>query len=169
MQPEDNITLVGMPGVGKSTAGVLLAKALGYSFLDTDIVLQTREGRKLQDIIDQDGLEAFLFIEERTILSLSCHSHVIATGGSVVYRPRAMAHLKAGGVVCHLDLPPTLLAERLDNLNSRGIAMPPGTSIESLYDERRPLYRRYADHHVSCRGLTPQQTVHKIIALLKTA
>jgi shikimate kinase len=151
----ENIVLVGMPGVGKSTVGVLLAKRLRYSFIDTDIYIQTREGLKLQEIIDQKGLDSFRDIEEQAILSLSCSEHVIATGGSVVYSEKAMKHLNKNGRVCHMELDPQRLTVRLDNINSRGIVMAPGQSIETLYEERHPLYMKYADFTVDCADMTP--------------
>ena len=159
----ENIVLVGMPGVGKSTVGVLLAKRLRYSFIDTDIHIQTREGLKLQEIIDQRGPDSFCEIEEQAILSLSCSEHVIATGGSVVYSEKAMKHLIENGRVCHMDLDPQRLKVRLDNINSRGIVMAPGQSIETLYEERHPLYVKYADFTVDCADMTPNEVLKTML------
>lgn len=152
-----------MPGVGKSTVGVLLAEWLGYSFLDTDIYIQAREGRKLQEIIDREGLDGFCKIEEQAILVLSCEAHVISTGGSAVYSDRAMQHLKKNSTVCHLDMASQQLKERLDNFNTRGIVMVPGQSIETLYRERHPLYMKFADITVDCADMNPNEVIEKIL------
>ena len=124
-----------MPGVGKTTVGVLLAEQLGFAFMDTDIKIQTREKRRLQQIIDSDGLTAFRRVEESAILSITACAHVIATGGSVVYSERAVRHLKSGGTICHLDADPDCLLSRIDNMDSRGIAMPPGRLYFTLFDD----------------------------------
>ena len=162
-----NIVLIGMPGVGKSTVGVLLAKALSRSFLDTDVYIQAREGRRLQDILDAEGTVAFRAIEEGHMLSLRRRGHVIATGGSVVYSEAAMRHLKASGIAVYLDLPIGLLERRLTNLDSRGVVMERGQSLAALFRERLPLYARHADIVVSCKGLTHEQTVARITAALE--
>jgi len=164
--PETNVVLIGMPGVGKSTVGVLLAKALSREFLDTDVCLQGCEKRRLKDIIDTDGLPAFLALEERHVLALDCRRHVIATGGSVVYGERAMQHLKHNGIVVHLDLPIDAIKTRVRNLATRGVVMAAGQSLESLYAERLPLYRRYADVTVDCRGLTHEGVVEAVARAL---
>jgi len=161
-----NIVLIGMPGVGKSTAGVLLAKRLGFAFIDADILIQLREKRSLQAIIQAHGPEEFCRIEESYILSLAVDSHIIAPGGSVVYRPKAMAHLKATGVVIHLDIAVERLKRRLGDVDARGVVIRPGQSIESLYAERRPLYLHYADATVDTDGLTPDQVVGRVAAAL---
>jgi shikimate kinase len=155
-----------MPGVGKSTVGVLLAKRLRYSFIDTDILIQTRVGLKLQEIIDQKGLDRFREIEEQAILSLSCSEHVIATGGSVVYSEKAMKHLNRNGRVCHMELDPQRLKVRLDNINSRGIVMAPGQSIETLYEERHPLYMKHADFTVDCGDMPPNEVLKTMVKSL---
>ena len=161
-----NIVLIGMPGVGKSTVGVLLAKRLGFAFIDTDIYIQVREGRSLQAIIQAHKPEEFCRIEEDHILSLAIDSHVIAPGGSVVYRPRAMAHLKANGVAIHLDLAVERLKRRLEDVDARGVVIGPGQTVESLYAERRPLYLHYADATVDTGGLTPDQVVGRVLAAI---
>jgi shikimate kinase len=166
MDRETNVVLIGMPGVGKSTVGVLLAKVMAREFIDTDVCLQGCTQRRLQEIIDTQGLAAFRAIEERHILTLECRHHVIATGGSVVYSAPAMDHLKAGGVVVFLDLPVTVLAGRLRNLGTRGVVMEAGQSLESLYAERLPLYRRYADVTLDCRGLTHEGVVDAVVRAL---
>lgn len=158
-----NVVLIGMPGVGKSTVGVLLAKALSREFLDTDVMIQAREGRRLQEMIDTEGLAAFLAIEARHILALECRAHVIATGGSVVYSEAAMRRLKGSGVVVHMTLPLDLLLARLTNLDSRGVVIARGQTISGLYEERRPLYERYADVTVDGAGLTHERNVARIM------
>jgi shikimate kinase len=162
MKKNDSITLIGMPGVGKSTVGVLLAKRLGFSFMDTDIYIQAHEGRRLQEIIAQIGLSSFCDLEEKYMLSISGHGNVIATGGSVVYRDRAMQHLKSMSIVAHLDLDAKNLEKRLENMDARGVVRKPGQSLEGLYNERHPLYLRYADFTVDCLGLTAEQVMEKL-------
>ena len=140
-----NVVLIGMPGCGKSTVGVLLAKALGLSFVDTDTVLQKREKRKLQPMIDEIGVDAFLLREEEAVCSLQVDHAVIATGGSVVYGQRAMAHLHEDGVVVYIRLPFEVIEQRLSNLATRGVTLRPGQTLRDLYDERVPLYECEAD------------------------
>lgn len=152
-----------MPGVGKSTDGVLLAKRLGFSFIDTDIYIQVREGRSLQKLIRAYGSDEFCRIEEAHILTLAVESHVIAPGGSVVYRPNAMGHLKSNGIAIYLDIAVEHLKRRLDDVDARGVVIGPGQTIESLYAERRPLYLKYADATVATDGLTPDQVVGRVL------
>jgi len=166
LPPGQNVVLIGMPGVGKSTVGVLLAKAMSRSFVDTDVEIQAREGRRLQEIIDADGLAAFRAVEERDICALDCRGHVIATGGSVVYSAKAMAHLKRNGIVVLLELALPLLERRLTNLGSRGVVMAQGQTLASLFAERRALYERYAEVRIDCAGLTHEQTVARVLAAL---
>ena len=127
------VTLIGMPGSGKSTVGVLLAKALGYDFLDTDLLLQRREGMYLQDILERRGIEAFLDAEEAAVRSLTCQNTVIAPGGSVVCRRGAMEHLRALGPVLYLRVPLPELERRVNNITTRGIAMAPGQTLGDVY------------------------------------
>jgi shikimate kinase len=162
-----NVVLIGMPGVGKSTVGVLLAKRLGFAFIDTDIYIQVREGRSLQAIIQAHGAEEFCRIEEDHILSLAVDSHVIAPGGSVVYRPKAMAHLKAEGVAVHLDIAAAKLKRRLEDVDARGVVIAPGQTVESLYLERLPLYLAYADATVRTDDRTPDQIVGRVLDVLE--
>ena len=164
--PEQNVVLIGMPGVGKSTVGVLLAKALSRQFVDTDLVIQAGECRRLQDIIDMDGIATFRALEERYVLMLSCRGDVIATGGSVVYSAAAMEALESRGVVVHLDLPLDILEERIANLDMRGVVRATGQSLADLYEERVPLYRRYADVTVACAGLDHEGVTAAIQARL---
>ena len=161
-----NIILIGMPGVGKSTVGVLLAKRLGMSFVDTDVMIQVREGRSLQVIIQAHGAAEFCRIEENHILSLELAAHVIAPGGSVVYSPRAMAHLKAQGIAVHLDIAVERLKRRLDDVDARGVVIAPGQTLEGLFAERRPLYLRYADATIATDDLLPDQVVGSILKTL---
>src|SRR5205814_10625566 len=141
----DNIILIGMPGAGKSTLGVLLAKATGRGFIDTDVQLQARHGARLQSILDQSGVSVFRELECATICELDCRHTVIATGGSAVYSPVAMQHLRAGATIVHLHLPLLLLAERLADFDQRGVVRAAGQSLASVYEERLPLYQQYAD------------------------
>lgn len=141
----NNIALVGMPGAGKSTVGVILAKTLGMDFADTDLDIQRAQGRLLQDIIEQDGIEHFLRVEEQTVLEGSWHHAVIATGGSVVYSRKAMAHLKKQAVVIYLKAELETLQRRIGNMATRGIAMSRHQTLNDIYEERTPLYEQYAD------------------------
>lgn len=163
---DKNIVLIGMPGVGKSTVGVLLAKALGRYFLDTDVFIQAVEQRSLQEIIDADGLDAFCRIEEQHVTCIDLTHAVIATGGSVVYSDAAMAHLSAHGVIVHLDLPVERIEERLANLNTRGVVIEPGQTVRSLYDQRQPYYRRYAQIALDCTAKNHDQIVTELVETL---
>ena len=159
-----NVTLIGMPGSGKSTVGVLLAKALGFGFLDTDLVIQQREGALLQAILDEKGVPYFLDAEERAVCSVDCDRHVIAPGGSVVCREGAMAHLAAMGPVIYLRVPLEELKSRIHNLDSRGIALEPGQTLEDILTIRAPLYEKYADAMVDAvPGQTTAQTVSLVL------
>ena len=164
----DNLVLIGMPGSGKSTLGVLLAKALGYNFLDTDLVIQHQEGALLQEILDQHGVPYFLAAEERAIRSVRCARHVIAPGGSAVCIPGAMEHLKELGRVVYLRVPLEELWERIRNLSTRGIAMERGETLEDVLARRAPLYEAYADLTVDCpAGQTLEQTLGRTLELLR--
>lgn len=158
-----NIVLIGMPGCGKSTVGVLLAKAMGFRFIDTDIVIQERTGQLLQQMIDNSGLDAFCIEEERAIMSVEKSSGcVIATGGSAVYSRSAMLHLKQNGFVYYLSLPVEQVEKRLYNIKTRGIAMRPGDSISDVFRKRRRLYEEYADITVDCQGKSMEEIVGEI-------
>ena len=163
----DNMILIGMPGVGKSTLGVLLAKALGYRFLDTDLVLQAQEGRLLREIIAAEGIDGFLALEGRVCGSLQADRSVIATGGSVVYSPEAMAHLRSMGTVVYLKLGYNALARRLGSLKKRGVILRPGQTLKTLYQERTPLYAQYAHLTVDCGGQDVEQSVALILQRLR--
>ena len=140
-----NIILIGMPSSGKSTLGVMLAKLLGYDFLDTDLLLQKEAGMPLQRILDTEGNERFAQREERVLLSLASHNTVIATGGSVVYSDAGMRHLRTLGRIVYLSVPLSLVEERLYNLSTRGVLMPKGKTLPALFAERASLYEKYAD------------------------
>lgn len=157
-----NIILIGMPGAGKSTVGVVLAKKLGYAFVDADLVIQSREGKLLHEIIAERGVEGFWRVEESVGESMEAKRTVIATGGSAVYGPKAMAHYKQIGTVVYLALPLSEIRERLGDLNERGVTLREGQDLTGLYEERVPLYEKYADYTVDCEGLSIREIVKKI-------
>lgn len=154
-----------MPGAGKSTVGVVLAKKLGYSFVDVDLVIQSWEGKLLHEIIAERGVEGFWMLEETVGESIEEQRTVIATGGSAVYGENAMAHYKQIGTVVYLSLPLTEIRERLGDLTERGVTLKEGQDLDSLYAERQPLYERYADVTVECEGLSIREIVKKIASL----
>ena len=158
-----NIVLTGMPGAGKSAMGVILAKTLGMDFTDTDIAIQEQEGRFLQEIIDTEGPESFLKIEEKTILSLDGRNAVIATGGSVVFSRRAMEHLKRDGVVVYLKVSFEEMEKRLSNITTRGIVLHAGQSLRDMYNQRIPLYEKYADITIGCSSDDFENVVAKAV------
>jgi len=160
----DNLILIGMPAVGKSTVGVLLAKCMGFAFADTDLLIQTGEQARLEQIISKIGLEPFCDLEARYILSLAVRRTVIATGGSVIYRRPAMEHLQALGKVIFLDIALASLIERLSSPDARGVVQFPGQTIDMLYSQRRPLYQQYAHATIDCTHCTPEQVVGKILS-----
>lgn len=155
----DNIILIGMPGCGKSTVGVVLAKVLGYHFIDADLLIQERENRLLSEIIEEEGPEAFNRIENEVNASIRAERTVIATGGSVVYGNEAMMHLREIGAVVYLRLPLDELRIRLGDLAERGISMKVGQTLADLYRERTPLYEKYAHMILDVEGLTIRETV----------
>ena len=161
-----NIILIGMPSAGKSTVGVILAKTLGMNFIDTDITIQERTGRLLQEIIDTDGPDVFKTIEEETILSLHSHHTVIATGGSAVFSKRAMEHLTRDGVVVYLKISFDEMEKRLRNITTRGIVLSRGETLYEMYNERVPLYEKYAGITIDCEREDFEMIVKKIIAVL---
>jgi len=163
-----SIILIGMPGSGKSTLGVLLAKKNGLDFLDTDLVIQVKEGISLQELLDQRGYLALREIEEQVLLATDCHHSVIATGGSAVYSAKGMAHLKSCGPVIYLAVPIDVLKKRIDDYETRGIACQPGQSFESLFEERQKLYQEYADIIISVdKQMSPSEVVVKIQKAIK--
>ena len=162
MHDNRNIVLIGMPWSGKSTVGVLLAKELSRPFVDTDVVIQAGEGRRLQAIIDSRGVEALRAVEERYVLAMDLRGHVVATGGSLVYSAPAMPHLKEHGCCVYLRLPLDALEARATRVDTRGLVRAPGQSLHDLYEERAPLYERYADVAVDCAECTHEQVVGKV-------
>lgn len=162
-----NIILIGMPGSGKSTVGIILAKLTSRDFLDTDIVIQTTTGRTLQQIVDGDGHMALRRIEEDVLLSISPKNQVISTGGSAPYSHAAMAHLQKDGIVVFLHADLKTLRHRIDNFDSRGLAKKPDQSFEDLFEERLDLYNKYGDITVESGGLTQEQVCDSIISRLE--
>ena len=163
-----NVVLIGMPGSGKSTVGVLLAKALGYDFLDVDLVIQKREHALLQEILDRRGLDAFLQAEEDAVCSTACQNTVVAPGGSAVCREKAAEHLKSLGPVVYLKVPLEELSGRIQNLSTRGIAMQPGQTLADVMAYRAPLYDKYADLVIDCGGgQTLAQTARLVLERLR--
>lgn len=158
-----NIILIGMPGAGKSTIGVILAKALLYAFTDTDLVIQSRYKMSLCEIIEKEGTDAFLKIENDIIAGCEFPDCVVATGGSAVYGKEAMENLRKNGTVVYLKLPVSELQKRLFNIHTRGVAMNKGETIADLYEKRKALYEKYADITVDCFGLTAEECVEEII------
>lgn len=163
----NNLVLIGMPGVGKSTIGVVLAKVLGYQFIDSDIVIQEREKRLLRDIITQEGVDGFIEIENQVNASLKADKSIIATGGSVVYGKEAMAHLKSIGTVCYLKLSYQQLEKRLSDIKGRGVVLKEGQTLKDLYEERTTLYERYADIVIDEENLTVEMTISKIVEAIQ--
>ncbi len=157
-----NYILIGMPGSGKSTIGVLLAKELGLDFIDTDIVLQRKTGRNLCDIINSEGIDTFLKIENEVLKSISTEDAVISTGGSAIYCYEGMENLKKYGTVIYLKVELDELKKRLNNIKTRGIAMEKGTTIDDLFCERTPLYEKWADITVLCDGETAEENLRKV-------
>ena len=155
----DNIVLIGMPGCGKSTIGVVLAKVMGYHFIDADLLIQERENRLLSEIIEENGPEDFNRIENEVNSAIVADRAVIATGGSVIYGKEAMAHFREIGVIVYLRLPLDELRNRLDDLAERGISMKEGQTLKDLYDERTPLYEKYAELIIDVEGLSIRESV----------
>ena len=151
--------------MGKSTIGVVLAKVLGYQFVDADLLIQREEGKLLHEIIEEAGTEGFIAVENRVNSKISASHSIIATGGSVVYGTEAMTHLKEIGTVIYLKLPYEELAARLSDIRGRGVVLREGQTLRDLYEERAPLYEKYADLTVEERGLNVEQTIDKILEL----
>lgn len=164
---KNNIVLIGMPGVGKSTVGVILAKVLGYQFLDADLVIQEQEGKLLHEIIEEKGTDGFIRVENRVNASLDTDKTIIATGGSVVYGTEAMEHLKEIGQVVYLEVPFEELEKRLADIKGRGVVLRVGQTLKDLYLERTPLYEKYADVTVNEEGLGVEETVDTLVQKLK--
>lgn len=163
----NNITLIGMPGVGKSTIGVVLAKVLGYQFLDSDLLIQKQEKRRLSEIIEEEGYRGFQKVENRVNAAIDVENTIIATGGSVVYCEEAMEHLKSIGTVVYLKLSLQALSKRLGNLKGRGVLLRDGQTLADLYDERTPLYEKYADIVVDEEGKDLEASLESLLEILR--
>lgn len=163
----NNIVLIGMPGAGKSTIGVILAKVLGFQFIDIDLMIQENEKRLLKDIISEEGLEGFIQIENQVNASLITNHSVIATGGSVIYGKEAMDHLRQIGTVVYLKLTYQTIAKRLRNIRQRGVVLKDGQDLAGLYEERCPLYEKYADIIVECENTDIESTMELILEKIK--
>ena len=164
-----NLVLIGMPASGKSTVGVILAKLMGMDFIDTDLLIQKQAGRRLSEIIEEQGLQGFLDLESRVCGAVAAENSVIATGGSVVYGDAAMTHLRSIGRVIYLDVSYENLMKRLHNVRQRGVVLREGQTVESLYAERAPLYQKYADLTVREADGGIEDTVAGILKLLDAA
>lgn len=160
---KDNIVLIGMPSSGKSTVGVVLAKALGYRFIDSDLVIQEQTGLLLSEIIEGQGLDEFNRVENQVNAGLTCHRSVIATGGSVVYGQEAMEHLRSIGTIVYIELDYETLCDRIGDLTQRGVSIRIGQSFRDLYEERRPLYEKYADITIHAEHLS----IRELVQLMK--
>lgn len=167
MKTKQNIILTGMAGCGKSTLGVLLAKTLGMDFIDTDLLIQHEEGRLLQEIIDSEGNESFLEIEERVLSRVSVTGSVIATGGSACYSDTAMNALKKSGTAVYISLPYSEIEKRVKNLACRGVVLRKGNTLKDAFEERVPLYKKHADITVECAGHTIEESLAVIISELR--
>lgn len=165
----DNITLIGMPAAGKSTVGVLLAKRLGYSFVDVDIIIQEQEKKLLKEIIAEEGMDGFLAVENRVNAGLQAERSVIAPGGSVIYGKEAMEHLKSIGTVVYLKISYDELVKRLGDVVDRGVVLKPGMTLKDLYDERVEYFEKYADITVDEEGRSLGGVVDELRALMEKA
>lgn len=159
----NNIILIGMPGAGKSTVGVILAKLMGYKFIDSDLLIQRQEESLLKDIIKEKGLEGFIEIENKVNLEIKAEETIIATGGSVIYGKEAMSHLSNIGTVIYIKLSMENLKDRLGNMKQRGVALKRGQNLEDLYEERTPLYEKYSDIIVNSDGKSIEELLNIII------
>lgn len=164
---KNNIVLIGMPGVGKSTVGVILAKILGYQFIDADLLIQEREGKLLKEIIEEQGVDGFVQVENEVNQSINSKKAVIATGGSVVYGKEAMEHLSDIAIVVYLELELPALTRRLGNLKKRGVVLRDGQTLKDIYNERVPLYNKYADIIINEHHCSVERTIEKIIKELE--
>ena len=164
---KNNIILIGMPGVGKSTLGVVLAKELGYEFLDSDLLIQKHEDSLLKDIIKSKGIDYFIQIENEINAHIEAAKTVIATGGSVIYGAEAMKHLKSIGTIIYLKLDYENISKRLDNLKNRGVVLKKGQDLKAIYDERTPLYEKYADLTIDESNLDLEKTLELVLNKLR--
>ena len=161
---ESNITLIGMPGVGKSTVGIVLAKMLCKTFVDADLVIQHNQGKRLHKIIEEIGNEKFLRLENDTLTKLKVHNSIISTGGSAVFGKEAMAHLKKTSTIVYLKAPYEVIEKRLGNLKKRGVIFEEGQTLRDVYDIRTPLYEKYADVVIDCDNESDIQDIAMKIA-----
>jgi len=168
MHKKSNIVLIGMPGSGKSTVGVILAKMLKKNYLDTDILIQDFADRTLQEIVDSDGHMALRTLEEQVLTQIECKNHIIATGGSAAYSEKAMTHLQIDGMVVFLHASIQALKSRINNYDTRGLAKRPEQSFQNLFDERRVLYNRFADLTIESSTLTQDEVCGEITAQLQS-
>lgn len=166
-QIRSNIVLIGMPGSGKSTVGVILAKLTSLNFVDTDVLIQVSQGQSLQGIVDTAGHMALREVEKKELLTLNCRYHVIATGGSAVYSHSAMKHLKLDGIIVFLNVDLPTLESRVYDFDTRGLAKRPDQSVADLFDERFSLYTKYADVTIDCMDATQEEVCARIIKELK--
>jgi shikimate kinase len=158
-----SLILIGMPCAGKSTIGIVLAKALAKDFIDTDLLIQIQQNKTLQDIVDNEGYLKLRAIEEQVLLNTHLPNHVIATGGSAIYSESAMQHLRHFGQIIFLDVPLTELTERVKDIDTRGLARQPDQSFADLYHERRALYQAHASITIDCKGKNQAQIIDEII------
>ena len=159
-----NVILVGMPGCGKSTVGVVLAKSLGYDFTDTDLIISKKVGKKLQSIIDEDGIEYFLQAENQVGKELCCQETVVATGGSMIMNEDAVKHLKSIGKIVYINVPLATLKKRITKMKTRGIVFGKGETLDDVFANRTPLYEKYADIIINVsKSNSLEQTVNKIV------
>ena len=160
---KSNIVLIGMPGVGKSTVGVILAKVLGYQFVDSELIIQKEEAKLLKEIIAEVGTEGFIEVENRVNASLAVTKSIIATGGSVVYGKEAMEHLREIGTIVYLSLPFEEIDKRLSDIKGRGVVLREGQTLRDLFEERKVLYEQYADIQIDETGLNVEETINAIL------
>lgn len=163
------LVLIGMPASGKSTVGVILAKALGYDFIDTDLVIQNQTGKKLEELMEERGIDGFLKLEEEINAGITCSRTVLAPGGSVIYGERAMRHFQEIATILYLRVPLDMLRERLHNMKERGVALRDGMTLEDLYNERTPLYEKYADLVIEEKNTVLEDMVQEIEKALRGA
>lgn len=163
----NNVILIGMPGAGKSTIGVILAKVLGYQYIDTDLLIQEQEKCLLREIISKEGLDGFLEIEGRVNIGINTENAVISTGGSVIYNQKAMEHLRSIGTVVYIKLSYMTIEGRLGNIKKRGVVLREGQNLKSLYDERCPLYEQYAHIVIDGEGLGIEDAMEEIVNCYK--
>lgn len=163
---KNNIVLIGMPGCGKSTLGVVLAKSTNRGFVDVDLLIQQKTGKKLHKIIEEEGLAHFARVENEVGASVEAEDSVIATGGSIIFGEDAMAHLKSIGTVVYLRLPIEVIKKRIRNFATRGIAMKQGETLDDVYAQRAPLYEKYADITIDCENVTFEENLEKLINTL---